>query len=144
MIVPQRAPVKPRVYSADSGAAFPLEDEVQQLLEAGARGIITVLGPPGSGKTTALRHLAAVLPHAEQLVVLDEPDLPSVLEYFVPKAVPLVVRTASPEKAGTLTAPLGLATYRLAPWTDDDRIEYLLSAHRPRCASVVKRLRASD
>jgi uncharacterized protein YjbI with pentapeptide repeats/energy-coupling factor transporter ATP-binding protein EcfA2 len=144
MIVPQRAPVKPRVYSAEGGAAFPLEDEVQQFLEAGARGILAVLGPAGSGKTTALQHLAAVLPHPERVAFLDEPGLQNVFQLFMEERYGLAVLAASREQLVALT-PIGLlATYRLAPWTEDDRIEYLLSVHRPRCASVMKRLGAAD
>jgi uncharacterized protein YjbI with pentapeptide repeats len=144
MIVPQRAPVKPRVYSAEGGAAFPLEDEVQQYLEAGARGIVAVLGPPGSGKTTALQHLAAVLPHTERVALLDEPNLLTVFQLFEARPDGLVVVTGSPERGTALAEAFVLGTYRLAPWTEDDRIEYLLSVHPPRCASVVKRLRAAD
>ena len=36
-----------------------------------------------------------------------------------------------------------MAVYRLAPWTRDDRIEYLLKAHWSRCASVMGRLKES-
>ena len=79
MIVPQRAPVKPRVYSTEGGATFPLEDEVQRFLDAGSRGILALLGPPGSGKTTALQHLAAVLPADERLLFLDNPGVQEVL-----------------------------------------------------------------
>src|SRR5262249_23748841 len=122
MIVPQRAPVKPRVYSAESGAAFPLEDEVQQFLNAGARGIIAVLGPPGSAKPTALQHLAAVLPHPERVALIDEPNLlQNVYRIYTEKPMELLVMAASQgdwSVALTLTRILG--TYRLAPWTEDD------------------------
>src|SRR5262249_34202704 len=33
---------------------------------------------------------------------------------------------------------------RLAPWAPDDIIEYLLSVHRSRCASVMTRVRETD
>ncbi len=33
---------------------------------------------------------------------------------------------------------------RLAPWTRDEVIEYLLSVHRDRCAAVMARLRSQD
>ena len=35
-----------------------------------------------------------------------------------------------------------LASYRLAPWTQDDAIEYLLATDREACVSVMGRLKA--
>src|SRR5262249_44174259 len=42
--------------------------------------------------------------------------------------------------------PLGehLAVYRLAPWGDDDLIEYLLAVHKQRITSVMARLQPAD
>lgn len=76
MLTPERAPVRPRVLTPGNGTALPLEDEVQALAAAGTRGVVYVAGPIGSGKTTALRHLAAVLP-AElpvRVAAESEPD----------------------------------------------------------------------
>jgi uncharacterized protein YjbI with pentapeptide repeats len=134
MILPQRAPVRPRVLSPVSGEAFPLEDEVRQLLDGGQRGWVSIQGGPGSGKTTALRHLAAVLPANPRLYLVDGPaGKPS--EY---SATALVITSNAVPSFGRL-----LVSYRLTPWREDDWIEYLLAAHGPRCASVIRRVRAA-
>jgi uncharacterized protein YjbI with pentapeptide repeats len=133
MFQPQRAPVKPRVLSP-GGEALPLEDEVRSLLDAGERGLIQIIGPPGSGKTTALQHLAAVLPECGALF-LDE-------TVIIPEQNPagsFVVCAGHKEMRD-----LCIATYELAPWGEDEWIEYLLAVHRERCGSVVKRLRAAS
>jgi uncharacterized protein YjbI with pentapeptide repeats len=155
MIEPRRAAVKPRVLSAASGEVVPLEDMVRRHVDAGAWGVVAVLGPAGSGKTTALGHLAAVLPDPDRIAFLDDPSLPEVLTLTDQEPSRLVVVAASSERAVALagSAPNQrealpatglLASYRLAPWTEDDRIEYLLAVHKPRCAAVMARVRPAD
>jgi uncharacterized protein YjbI with pentapeptide repeats/energy-coupling factor transporter ATP-binding protein EcfA2 len=136
MIRAQRAPVKPRVLSSDCDDPLLLEGEISGFLGAGARGAIALLGPPGSGKTTAIEHLAAVFPSAAGLLLLDDPDAASVL---LNSPVRLVVYTAQTEKQKS-----HLANYRLAGWNNDDLIEYLLAVHRPQCAAVMARIRDDD
>src|SRR5262249_17948177 len=109
MIQPERAPVKPRVLCPASGEALPLEDEVRALLEAGARGVVEITGPAGAGKTTALRHLAAVLPSSAPLMFLDGP--------FLPSSADLSTRLVL--SAGHLPHPSLLAKYGLAGWHED-------------------------
>jgi uncharacterized protein YjbI with pentapeptide repeats len=136
MTTPQRAPVRPRVLSS-GGDTLLLEDEVRGLLEGGARGAVAVLGPAGAGKTMAVRHLAAVLGPHPRLALLDEPTEKEIDEV---QPAGLVVYAA-----GELRLGAGhLATYRLAPWEPDDWIEYLLALHRPRCASVMARVKPAD
>jgi uncharacterized protein YjbI with pentapeptide repeats len=135
MIAPQRAAVTPRVFSRDSSEALPLEDRIQSLLSAGARGVVHLAGSPGLGKTTALCHLAAVLPSDAPLLLLDEGTDPP------PGQAPdrLIVRAT--------TAPDGkwnIAAYTLARWGNDDLIEYLLAVHHAQCASVLNRLHRGD
>jgi uncharacterized protein YjbI with pentapeptide repeats len=119
-----------------SGPALPLEDEIQALVAAGARGVVYVVGPVGSGKTTALQHLAAVLPSDARVSLLAETDA---LAWDPTAADRLVVRAAASPGAEP-----GVVNYRLAPWGHDDFIEYLLAVHRDRCASVLARVRSAD
>src|SRR6185437_725689 len=68
---PRRATVLPRVCKKAGGAALPLEQHVRRLLDQGVRGVIGLCGPPGSGKSTALAHVAAVLPSAAPISFID-------------------------------------------------------------------------
>lgn len=155
MIAPQLAAVRPRVHAAGSGEALLLEDEVRRLLDRGTRGVVALLGPAGSGKTAALRHLAAALPAGAPVTFLDGPDYAgwapdaSRLVVYAPASAPKVspyaqdvldaLGAAAPDRRA-----LRLIEFRLAPWGPDDLIEYLLSAHRPRCAAVMKRVGPRD
>src|SRR5262249_43127579 len=136
MIDPQRAAVRPRVLANGRNDALPLENEIQRFLDTGQRGAVAIFGPAGSGKTAALRHLAAVLPASTPVTLLDEP-MPHQLGDAPPER--LTVFTAAAERKGDC-----LAVYRLAPWTRDDAIEYLLAKHPRRCASVMARIRPRD
>jgi uncharacterized protein YjbI with pentapeptide repeats/energy-coupling factor transporter ATP-binding protein EcfA2 len=133
---PKQAPVQPRAFREGNYPVLPLEDEVAPLVAGGARGTIAILGPAGSGKTTALQHLAAVLPNAEHVRFLDEPSARELREARPDR---LVIYSA---RSVRLATPL--ATFWLAPWEEDDLIEYLLAVHRPRCAAVMARLRPAD
>jgi uncharacterized protein YjbI with pentapeptide repeats/energy-coupling factor transporter ATP-binding protein EcfA2 len=137
MVTPRRAQVRPRVVRADGEAALLLEEEVLSLLQAGKRGAVALLGPVGSGKTTALEHLAAVVPADSGVRLFDWPIRPYQLREAARDA--LVVYIAA--------KPLlrrHRAVYRLAPWDRDSLIEYLLAVHRDHCASVMARLSAAD
>jgi uncharacterized protein YjbI with pentapeptide repeats len=112
-----------------------LEEEVRAFLDAGTRGVIALLGSEGMGKTTALRHLAAVLPAQSHLRLLDEPK---VIWGLASPAEHLVVYAATAP-----CVPTHLATYSMARWDRDDLIEYLLAVHRQHCASVMDRLRTT-
>ncbi len=131
----ERARVRPRVVSSDTGEAVLLEDEIGSLIQQGKCGYVQIVGGPGSGKSTSLEHLAAILPPwtQERVRLLDENDFAAAdADHF------LVVSTAR-----QVSQSNRLAAYGLAPWGQDDLIEYLLAAHRDRCASVMARLRHS-
>jgi uncharacterized protein YjbI with pentapeptide repeats len=136
MISPQRALVRPRVLLPESGDSVRLEDEIRQLLATQGGGVVALLGPEGSGKTTALRHLAAVFGPSSKVVLLDEPDGAAIARGL---ASGLVVYAATKARPGAHRA-----TFFLAPWGRDDWLEYLLAAHRPRCASVLARVGHAD
>lgn len=131
---PRRATVLPRVCKEAGGAALPLEQHVRRLLDHGVRGVVGICGPPGSGKSTALAHVAAVLPGGAPVLFVDGPvPLPT------PVADRLVLQTSCdiPDSCDLC------ALFDMAPWTEDDCVQYLASVHRERCASVLARIRRS-
>ena len=140
-VPPERARVRPRVISPITGEAIPLDDEIGPLIQEGRWRFVGLIGGPGSGKTTALRHLAAVLPPwaLARIRLMDRP--PDVTDVVTPALGDgTFVISAGPR----LTPQPGQLVYSLASWSKDDLIEYLLSAHRDRCGSVMARLKAGD
>jgi uncharacterized protein YjbI with pentapeptide repeats len=128
MIAPQLAAVRPRVVIPDEGTSL-LVDEVAARLERGATGLITLTGPQGCGRTTALEHL--------EQVFLGEPRLLLVEDVFD------AVSDDLDFKLVICTSPVSYRAcekWKLAPWTRDDCIEYLLAVHPEHCASVVARI----
>jgi uncharacterized protein YjbI with pentapeptide repeats len=135
MISAFRAPVRPRAFSPHSGVVLPLEELVAERVSSRTPCVIEIVGGPGTGKTTALAHLAATLAEKHHdLLLLDEP---------APEQV------AAARKAGLSAIyssrtcrrdPSPDVSYSLALWTNDDFVEYLLSAHPERCRSVMGRL----
>jgi uncharacterized protein YjbI with pentapeptide repeats len=136
MIVPRRAPVRPRIISPICGEALPLDDEIRRLLDAGTSGAFTVAGAPGAGKTTALEHLAAVLGPMDGVLLLDQPGL---VAAYVAQVARVVIHTSA-----TVRGDVPVVLLRLAPWGRDEVIEYLLAVHRDRCAAVMARLHPDD
>ena len=90
-----------------------------------------IVGEEGSGKTTALAHLAAVLEDAGQVLFLDEPVLDDALGAAAERFVVLTARSGGRIDGWTL---------RLLPWSRDELIEYLLVVHPESCRSVMQRL----
>jgi uncharacterized protein YjbI with pentapeptide repeats/energy-coupling factor transporter ATP-binding protein EcfA2 len=131
----ERSRIRPRVLSNITGEPVLLHDEIAGLIERGESGTVAIVGGPGSGKTTALEHLETVLPPWADVRLLDEPELDALVTSAANRRV--VYTTQRAIRTGRQ------AVYRLAPWTRDDRIEYLLNADRPRCASVMGRLKES-
>jgi uncharacterized protein YjbI with pentapeptide repeats len=145
MILPQRAAVRPRIYSPVGGGAVLLKEEIARLLQHGEARAVALVGAAGAGKTTALRHLAAVFPADAPLLLLEGVHLlvsaePQSLEGRV------VVGTAASAREMAKLMALGDEgnVFRLAPWSPDDLIEYLLTARRDRCASVMRRVGRDD
>jgi uncharacterized protein YjbI with pentapeptide repeats/energy-coupling factor transporter ATP-binding protein EcfA2 len=131
-----RAPVKPRILSTATGAALPLEDEVQSLLDRPGRALVQLAGAPGSGKTTALAHLADVFSHESRLRCVDEGGELGRIHWSAEDVIIFVGR--APE-----SRPV---THRLlmAPWGRDELIEYLLAVHPQDCAAVLARISSLD
>jgi uncharacterized protein YjbI with pentapeptide repeats/energy-coupling factor transporter ATP-binding protein EcfA2 len=145
MVVAKRAAVRPRVFTAQNSDPLPLEDEILSLVEARARGCIAILGSTGSGKTSALKHLGALLPADCRVLLLDEPNLSQLLEAGLQLLdSPVTAESLVIYAAQSLRPVHHELVYRLAPWCSDDGIEYLLAEHRPRCASLMARVRPED
>src|SRR3954462_13157330 len=72
-LTPRRAVVTPRVRPFDgAGDVLPIEDRVAALLRREKHGVVNLSGPAGSGKTSALAHLLAVLPSDASVRIFDD------------------------------------------------------------------------
>ena len=118
----------------ETNDTIPLEDLLREF--QGRLGeALAIVGGVGSGKTTALAHLAAVLAENLKISFLDEPSLAELYHALSLGAVVFTLR--EPEDFPPVSV------IRLAPWTDDDLVEYLLARHPQLCASVMRRLQAA-
>ena len=127
-----RVVVTPRACAAPDGEPLPFHHHVRRIAARNKAGLINLFGEVGTGKSTALHHLAAVFAPAPGITLLDEDADPTT----APATTRIVVlatrrRMARPH----------LAAFRMAPWTRDDVIEYLLATRPDRCASVMARLK---
>lgn len=123
----------PRVRVSRDGAATKLQERIRQLIEARRVGAVQICGLAGTGKSTALAHLAAVLPLDVNVQLLDRARVDEIREAAERS---LVVYAG-------LQAPGNIAELEMAPWGNEDFIEYLLAVHRPRCKAVMARVLSS-
>jgi uncharacterized protein YjbI with pentapeptide repeats len=125
--------VRPRVVSPCLGETLPLGDVVVDELSRGTR-VIQLLGGPGTGKTLALAWLSRELFQLAGVAFLDDPTSSQVQLAAISQRVICAHRE-----------PLGrrICVLRLAPWTDDELVEYLQAAAPQHCASVLRRVNAS-
>ncbi|MGB7344943.1 MAG: pentapeptide repeat-containing protein, partial [Pirellulaceae bacterium] len=130
MIDAINSPVAPRVTSPCTGEVVQLADEIELLL---ARGELVSVQIDGENSRAALEHLTAVLPDAiaDGRLRLEDDMLP--LDAGDPI---VVVRTAHESQCDIVL--------RLANWSRDDFIEYLLAKHPTQCASVMSRLKNAN
>ncbi len=129
-VSPCRALVRPRVISQITGDAVLLEDEIADLLQTQKRHVVALWGPRCSGKTTALRHLAAVLSDDRLLLLDDDPGSSQVWTVRHRVLVFVLHGNYKPD-----------VVLNMAPWIDDDVLEYLLAVSPARTASVMGRWR---
>jgi len=94
---------------------------------------VLITGEPGGGKTTALRHLAGVVPPAAQVVYFDAEETAEA--HQAARSGLAVLAALDTPAAGTC-----VEVFELSPWTLDDCLEYLVALHRDQCASVLGRL----
>ena len=131
-IVPRRAPVTPRVRTATGRSALPLEFHIGGMLRAGACGVVNLFGESGSGKTTAVEHIAQAFPGEPKLVIHD------LNAVKIPGNLPRdSLHVITSKQRGDWPV---LAALEMAGWTDDDLIEYLAATHRQRVSSVMRRV----
>lgn len=140
MVAARRAAVRPRVTRPGSSECpLLLEQVIEQLLEEHRTGLHWLLGPPGSGKTTALAHLADAF-SSTRLLLLDELDDPPIRD--APTGV-VMLRAHRSRSGGEGFVPPGDReagqVFVMAPWERDDLIEYLLATYPDRCADVLAR-----
>ena len=134
-VVAARASVRPRGIPTSGDESFRLDEEILPFLRSGEPGAIRIVGPPGSGKSTALSHLAAVLATEGPVEFLDGPD-PAGLDARS-RLGPVVYASDGPPR------PKDRTSYRLAPWGEDDWIEYLIGTARASCGPVLGRLKSA-
>jgi uncharacterized protein YjbI with pentapeptide repeats len=138
--------VVPRVRVEECGAALPLHQRIESLLNAGFNGPVNLYGPPGSGKTTALEHISAVLPKEAPVRLCDLGIGAKLLANARPHEVFRRYRSSAQLIVVTSDEPIrGLGCgLEMVSWSEDEAIEYLLAVHPDRCASVMPRLRGCD
>ncbi len=129
-VLPAFAIVRPRVRLKRTGDVHLLDEVIAEFAESYSSGVIAITGGPGSGKSTALAHLAAAFSHNEHLIFLDEPA-PSELQHHRDRGL-VIAATSRSLNGGT--------ELMLQPWNTDDLIEYLLAVHHDDCGSVIARL----
>jgi len=116
--------VRPRVLEPGRAGSLLLDDALDERLARAPEGELWIQGSMGSGLRTARAHVARRF-SGDARIAIDPPgdrDVPGL-------AVRFTRRGELPEDA-----------LRLAPWTRDECIEYLLARHPARCASVMRRL----
>jgi uncharacterized protein YjbI with pentapeptide repeats len=130
IVSPAFATVRPRVLMTRTGESHLLDDIVAEIADEYGSGFVRLCGQPGSGKSTAIAHLAAVFSYNENLNFLDDPTESQI--------------AACPSHRLTIaTMPSGGGRnleLTLQPWGIDELIEYLLAVHHDACSSVIERL----
>jgi uncharacterized protein YjbI with pentapeptide repeats len=144
MIRPYRAPVRPRVISPEFGDPLPADYIWQEIEGRFLRGV-EIVGWFGFGKTTTLEYLAATAPADRPVAFLDDAPLASVAEAA---GNSLVVFTSLHTRLIEFTRLYArgvpeMASYRLAPWGNDELAEYLLAVHPAQCQSVMARIQGA-
>jgi uncharacterized protein YjbI with pentapeptide repeats len=137
----QRALVRPRVFAPTSGDSLPLEDAIAPYLTTENPIAIEISGAAGSGKTTALRHLASIIPPYLRVALLDEPQPRNVADALT---AGWVIYTSVARSTFIVSVVAPVVRFSLVRWGKDEFIEYLLSRDSRRCASVMSRLPQSD
>jgi uncharacterized protein YjbI with pentapeptide repeats len=132
IVTPAFAIVRPRACVTRTGEIGLLEEIVEEIANEYGSGFIRLTGGPGSGKSTALAHLAAIFSYNENITFLDNPT-PEQLDACSSESITI----AAMQSGGGRNMELALQ-----PWGTDELIEYMLAAHHDDCGSVIARLGA--
>ncbi|MCE9544881.1 MAG: hypothetical protein K8T25_05100 [Planctomycetia bacterium] len=127
MFAPQPALVRPRISVPDVAGSQLLHDEVQLRIDAQRPGLIELDGPPGCGKRAALADLAFRFADHPFLVFADRPTATELESLWTISSLRLVIYVSNgirPQRNDDFER------WRIAPWTRDECIEYLLAATR--------------
>lgn len=127
--------VRPRVIDrgTDSNEPVRIEDALERRLARRGAESVYVVGPPGSGKRTALEYV--------HLYFAQRPE--------VTVGHPAHDERTDPERSVRVLVSDGASSearrqLELVPWTRDEWIEYLLARHGTACARVMARLEAPE
>jgi uncharacterized protein YjbI with pentapeptide repeats len=129
-VIPTFALVRPRVVVTRTGDERLLDEIVEEIAQEYGTGLVRLCGGPGSGKTTALAHLAAVFSDNTNITFLDQPTAADIENWFGD-----CITIAAMASGGGRHLEL-----QLQPWSLDELIEYLLAKHHDLCGSVIERL----
>lgn len=133
-VVPSYAIVRPRAVASDRGDPRLLEDLIAEVADELTVGVLWIVGGPGSGKSTAIAHLASLYRCDPRFEFFDDPTEEDLNRNSNTSL--LVAATTTP--AGRSGIVL-----RLLPWGTDDLVEYLLAVAPDECNSVMARLGAA-
>src|SRR6186713_3024651 len=122
-VKPSRAPVRPVVIRPGGTEALPVDLVIDEIVAAAASGRAVISGGPGSGKTVAIAHIAELVPLS--IACLDGPQPRD-------RTPTLVISTCTEVERLSAAAP-----FILAPWGEDQVVEYLMSLHRGCCRDVM-------
>lgn len=129
--------VRPRVLARSAPGGWLLEDLIDERLARGSTGVVWIAGACGSGLRTT-RALLAWRFSGDARVVIDASSeiasVPPAGTFGSPRLHVRFTRRFAPD-ADVL---------RLAPWSRDEWIEYLLARHPQDCASVMQRLESLE
>ncbi|MEZ6059790.1 MAG: pentapeptide repeat-containing protein [Planctomycetaceae bacterium] len=132
---PSLASVRPRFVSKGTGDSLVLEETVRDAFQHCSSGIIEITGPAGSGKTSAVLHLLAVLSAERDVGLMDRSELSETSG--VQRRIIVEVNLHAPPLTNRI------ARFELAPWGIDEFIEYALAVHPQQHQSIIARLLAA-
>ena len=129
-VKPALAIVRPRARVSRTGEIGLLEEIVEEIANEYGSGFIRLTGGPGSGRSTALAHLAAIFSYNENITFLDNPT-PEQLEACSSDSITIAAMQSGDGRNMELA---------LQPWGMDELIEYMLAEHHDDCGSIIARL----